>query len=227
MAGKKESITLKEFKKVTLVVKIVGDSDLILCKKARSYEMREVFKQSHEKGTEIPPELDQPYCLWERLITSIHWERPIEFHDDDHSRYTEEEWNKYMTENRPCILGKAFQDSFKEAFVSCGFKESTGKAGTDFRRTIIFKQLNPVDFAKVGYTQHLAQTSGISNTNVLTQANVFSGWSVELQVTFLAVAFPKETILNLITCAGEFIGVGSRRGEGYGRYHIETVTEIK
>lgn len=227
MASKKESITLSTFKKGTLIVNIVGDSELILCAKTRSYELAEIFKQSHPKGTKIPDKFLQEYNLWEKLITSIHWEKPIEFHDDDWSLYTEEEWNKYMSDNRPCILGKAFQDSLKEAFVSCGFKESTGKAGTDFKRTIMFSPLIPISFTQAGYTQHLAQTSGLNRTNVLTQANVFSGWGAELRINYLETAFPKATILDLVACAGDFIGVGSRRGEGYGRYHVESVMEIK
>ena len=37
-------------------------------------------------------------------------------------------------------------------------------------------------------------------------------------------AFPKQTIIELFNMAGTFIGVGSRRGEGYGRFHV---TEVK
>jgi len=217
-------IHASEIKTKEMVVHIVGDSDLILCAKSRSYEREEMFKQSHPKGTKIPAEYQQNYNLWEKLITSIHWQNPIVFHDDDYSLYTEEEWTDYMKNNKPCILGKAFQDSLKEAFISCGFKDSTGKAGTDFKRTINFETVTPVDFATAGYDQHLAQTSGLSRTNVLTQQNVFYGWSADVKLSYLEVAFPKETILDLFTCAGKFIGIGARRGEGYGRYHIETVT---
>ena len=205
---------------------IQGDSDLILRKKERSYEREEVFRQSHPKGTKIPAALQQDYNLWEKLITSLHWEKPIEFHDDDYSLYTEDEWKKYMEENRPCILGKSFMESLKEAFISCGFKESTGKAGSDFRRTISFKTLTPITFAKAGYDQHLVQTSGLSRTNVLTQQNVFSGWSADVEITYLESAFPQKTILELLQTAGHFIGIGARRGEGYGRYHISQVREL-
>ena len=137
--------------------------------------------------------------------------------------YTEEEWNDYMVNNVPCILGKAFQDSLKEAFISCGFKDSTGKNGSDLKRTVSFKPLNPVRFAEVGFDQHLAQTSGMSRTNVLTQQNVFKGWTCDIEVSYLETAFPKETILEIFNCAGRFIGVSSRRCEGYGQYHIAQV----
>ena len=228
MAKKKEEkvFQFEQIKEGRMIVTIQGDFDLILCKKSRSYEREEVFKQSHPKGTKIPAALQQDYNLWEKLITSIHWEKPIEFHDDDYSLYTEDEWKKYMEENRPCILGKAFMESLKEAFISCGFKESTGKAGSDFRRTISFKTLTPITFAKAGYDQHLAQTSGLSRTNVLTQQNVFSGRSADVEITYLESAFPQETILELLQTAGHFIGIGARRGEGYGRYHISQIREL-
>ena len=209
-----------------MTVHIVGDSDLILCAKSRSYIREEVFKQSHPKGTKIPAKYQQDYNLWEKLITSIHWLNPIEFHDDDYSKYTEEEWNRYMTENKPCILANSWMGSFNEAFISCGFKDSTGKAGTDLKRTISFETLTPISFARAGYDQHLAQTSGLSRTNVLTQQNVFSGWTADVEVHYLPIAFPKETVLAIMQCAGSFIGVGARRKEGYGRYEVTNVKEM-
>lgn len=218
---KEITITELPIKKVTFT--LVGDTDLILCKKARSFERQEIFKQSHPKGTKIPAEYQQPYSLWERLITSIHWLNPIEFHDDNHELYTEEEWKHYMETNKPCIIGKAFKDSMKEAFISCGFKESTGKNGTDYMRTTRISEINPISFVQAGYDQHLAMTSGLSRVNVLTQQNVFNGWTCDITITFLESAIPLSTITELLTAAGTFIGIGSRRGEGYGRYHISSI----
>lgn len=208
---------------VTLEIDIVGDSDLILCKKARSYELPEIFKQSHPKGTEMPEMYLQPYNMWEKLITSIHWLKPIEFHDEDWALYTEEEWQKYMRENSPCILGKAFKDSLGEAFISLGFKDSTGKNATDFKRCTEFKQICPITFVKAGYDQHLAMTSGLSRTNVLTQQNVFNGWKCTVEVELFTPTLPVETFKSMFEASGKFIGIGSRRSEGYGRYHIEEV----
>lgn len=221
--AKTEVITLNPIKTSNFTVVIEGTSDLVLRKKSRSFELSEMFKQSHPKGTQMPPELNQPYNLWEHLITSIHWQKPITLHDDDWSLYTEEEWNDYMTNNTPLILGKAFQDSLKEAFISCGFKESTGKAGTDFRRTVSIAPTVPVKYANVTGDEHLAMTSGLNRVNVLTQANVFSGWRCEIPIVALESAFPKKTIIELFDMAGTFIGIGSRRGEGFGRYKVVDV----
>lgn len=235
MARKKEVVVpvetgtmeINSIKVRSMIVKIEGDSDLILCKKARSYEREEIEKQSHPKGYKIPAEFQQPYNIWEKLITSIHWEKPITYHDEDYGLYSEKEWQNYMATNRPCVLGKAFQESLKEAFISCGFKDSTGKNGSDLKRTVSFQAKVPISFAQAGYSQHLAQTSGMSRTNVLSQQNYFTGWSAEIKINYLETAFPKETLVELIQCAGKFIGLGARRGEEYGRYHVVSVTDME
>lgn len=219
-ASETNSIIMEPVTVGTLTLRLVGDSDLVLCKKARSFELVELYKQSNPKGTKMPKALTQPYNMWEKLITSVHWMNPIEYHDDDWSLYTQEEWENYMKTNTPYILGKAFKDSIKEAFISCGFKNGTGKNGTDLLRTTRFRQKNPVAFESVSPDQHLAMTSGLSRVNVLTQQNVFTNWECELEITFLPSEFPKETLIDLIRTSGMFIGVGSRRGEDYGRYHI-------
>ena len=218
-------ISLETLKPKTMIVSIAGTEDLILCAKARSYEREEVFKQSHPKGTKIPKEYQQDYNQWEKLITSIHWLNPIEYHDDDYSLYTEDEWLRYMKENKPCVLANAWMGSFSEAFISCGYKDATGKNGTDMKRTVSFKRLTPINFAQAGYDLHLAQTSGLSRTNVLTQQNQFSGWSADVEINYLDVTFPKETVLAIMQSAGAFIGIGARRKEGYGRFEITSVKE--
>ena len=229
MAKKKETtttestISIEAIRTTKMRVKLIGTSDLILNKKARSFEREEIFKQSHPKGTKIPSNIQQPYNMWEKLITSINWRDPIVYHDEDYSLYTEEEWKDYMENNAPCILGKAFQESFKETFISCGFKDSTGKSGADLKRTVSVSVKNPITFVQAGYDQHLAMTNGLNKVNVLTQQNQFTGWTCDIEIAFLDGTFPKETILTLVQMSGNFIGVGSRRGEGYGRYTIGIV----
>lgn len=222
--AKKEEITIEAARTETLRMKLVGDEELVLCGKARSYEIPEIFKQSHPKGTKLPDKYNQPFCLWEKLITSIHWEKPVVFHDDDYTLYTEEEWHGYLKNNRPCILAKAWTESFKEAFISCGFKDSTGKSGADLRRTVsIAHRLTPVSFAEAYYDMHLVPNNTMAHTNVLNVPTCFRGWTCEIDVNFLKVAFPRETIIEMVQTAGQFIGIGSRRGDGFGRYHVEEV----
>lgn len=221
-----KKITIEATNKKTIKLHLVGTTPLILCKKCQSFEEQELFKQSHPKGTKLPARYDQPYNLFERLITSIHWENEIEKFDD-YSLYTEEMWEELMRTNRPCILAKSFKDSLAEAFKSFGYKQSTKMDGTDLKRSLkIVNYKNPITFAKVGYDQHLAMTKALSRANVLTQQNVFEGWEMDLIVSHVDSVFPTNTIVNIFQNAGEFIGVGSRRGEEYGRYIIESVEFI-
>ena len=41
------------------------------------------------------------------------------------------------------------------------------------------------------------------------------------------IVFPYETIVSLVDTAGKYIGIGSQRKNGMGRYHIENVEVIK
>lgn len=222
MATKTKTVALEPVKQTTIKVELIGTSDLILNKKARSYERSEVWKQTNPKGSKMPKELDQDYNLWEHLITSLTWDKPIEFHDTDYSLYTEDEWRSYMKTNAPCILSAAFMGAMGEAFKTFGFKDSTGKAGTDFKRAINFMSPKfPIKFCEATYEQKLVPTTGITRTNVVAQYNVFKGWSCEIELACADIVFPIDTIVDLISTTGRFIGVGTQRKAGYG--HWETV----
>lgn len=224
--AKKDIITLETLKTERISLTLVGTSDLILNKKARSFERAELFKQNSPKGTKLPEGLTQPYCLWEKLCTSVTWEKPIEFFDSDWTQYTEEYWQKLMQENRPCILNRAFTGSFKETFITF-YKELTGKTGADFSRAVnVVNIKTPVDFASVTYSQHLTPNNSVNHTNVVAQYNIFSGWSCELEIEYVSSVFPRDTLIEIVNSAGMFIGIGTRRAEGYGRYKVNGVSVI-
>lgn len=226
--GKEKVMRIEELKVTRLTVELVGDSDLILHKKSRAYEREQVWVQSHVKGSAVPQEYKSTENVWEKLITSITWENTITFHDDNCDLYTEDEWKEYMNTNRPCILAPAFYKSFSEAFKTFGFKESTKKAGTDFQRALTLEKSKfPVTFAAVTPEQKLVPNGGINNQNVICCENVFSGWSCTIQLVVPDVVFPYETVLAVIQCAGKYIGIGTQRKYGFGRYHIEKVMTSK
>lgn len=228
--AREESRTLlmDEVKMTIIQAELIGTSDLILNKESRSYEESEKYKQTHPKGTVMPKALDQPYCLWEHLITSVTWDKPIVFHDDDYSKYTEEEWRGYMRNNNPCILSAAFAGAMGEAFKTFGYKDATGKAGTDFRRAIVFTSpKHKITFDSYDYAQHLVPNNGINRTNVVAQYNVFSGWRCELELACADVVFPYETIVDLIRTTGKFIGIGTQRKNGYGHWDLGNVSVIR
>lgn len=222
-----KEIKLKPIKEKHIRLLLVGDSDLILHKKSRSFELSEIWKQSHEKGSKLPDKFLKKN-KWESFITSITWEHPIDFHDDDISLYTEDEWKYYMENNRPCILSYAFKKSFAMAFKSLGFKESTKKDGTDIERGITFsRRINPIDFAKVTPETSLVPNNTQARTNVISYKNIFSGWSCEIDFWVPDIYFPIETIIDLVQTTGRYIGVGTARKNGYGRFHIGNASVSK
>ena len=190
-----KNIKIEPIKETTMSVKLVGDTDLILNGRSRQYVMSEVWKQSHDKGSEMPAIYRQSKNMWEQRITSIHWKNPIEYHDDDISLYTEEEWNKYMNENQPCILAMAFAKSFKECFLTF-FRDSTGKKGTDLSRALnMGGSVFPIDFVSVRIEDSIVPTTGLGSTSVISSVNVFSGWSCEIVVSCADIVFPPETLV--------------------------------
>lgn len=226
--AKAKSFTIEPLKETTLKLELIGDTDLILHKRSRYYEQAECWKQAHDKGTKMPEIYNQSKNIWEGLITGIHWEKPIEFHDGDISLYTQEEWESYMKDNRPCILTQAFKKAFTETFITF-FKDSTGKKGTDIKRSLSMAgSICPVNFESVEVVSNIVPTSGISASPVLCSSNVFHNWRTTIEVSCPDIVFPHETVLQLIETSGKYIGIGTQRANGNGRYHInpENVTVI-
>lgn len=226
--AKAKSFTIEPLKETTLRLELIGDTDLILHKRSRYYEQAECWKQAHDKGTKMPEIYNQSKNIWEGLITGIHWEKPIEFHDEDISLYTQEEWESYMKDNRPCILTQAFKKAFTETFITF-FKDSTGKKGTDIKRSLSMAgSICPVTFSDVEVVSNIVPTSGISASPVLCSSNVFHNWRTTIEVSCPDIVFPHETVLQLIETSGKYIGIGTQRANGNGRYHInpENVTII-
>lgn len=218
--AKKYSFTIETLSTTTLKMELIGDTPLILHAKSRYYEMSECWKQNHDKGSKMPEIYRQGKNLWEGLITGIHWEKPIEYHDENIMLYTEEEWKHYMETNRPCILAQAFKKSFKESFVTF-LKESTGKNGTDITRALSVDEfIHPIKFASVYIESSIVPTKVVGGSSVVCNANVFENWSTEITISCPDAVFPVETIIQLIETTGKYIGIGSQRANGYGRYHI-------
>lgn len=226
MTRKQKNITIEPIKETRMKVELVGDSDLILHKKSREWERREVWKQNHEKGAEPPAAYKTKIPIMEQLITSITWEKPINFHDENLDLYTEEELDYYLKNNRPCILAVAFYRSFAESFITF-FKDSIKKNGTDLARALnMRKTIFPVDLEGARVEQKLVPNNGKDKTNVVCNQLVFSGWKCEIDISCADIVFPYETVLSIINTAGSYIGIGTQRKYGYGRYHIGNVDII-
>lgn len=226
--AKEKVISVEPLKENIITMDLVGDTDLMLHARSRYYVQCEVWKQSHDKGSEPPAIYKQGKNIWEPLITSIHWEKPIQFHDEDISLYSEEEWKEYIENNRPCILTYAFVKSFKESFITF-FKDTTGRAGTDFSRSVNLEgSICPVDFTSARIENSIVPTMGAGKgAPVLASCNVFNGWKTKITVSCPQIVFPLETLIQIISTTGKYIGIGTQRANGFGRYHIENVTVVK
>ena len=129
--------------------------------------------------------------------------------------------------NRPCILTSAFVKSFKESFITF-YKDSTGRAGTDFSRGVnISGSIVPVDFATARIEEAIVPTmGGGKGAPVYCGCNVFSGWKTEIVISCPKVVFPLDTLVQIVATSGKYIGIGTQRMNGYGRYHISNATII-
>lgn len=231
-ARKKEmDIFIEHPKETILKVELVGTSDLILNKKSRSFERYWTWLQTHDDGEKVPSDIDtnkKNYNIWEHLITSITWLETNPYVFDDYSKYTEEMWHDLMTNNAPCILSAAFKGSMGETFTTFGFKDSTNRAGTDLKRAVNFTAPKfPVTFAAVEYEQKLVPNTGINKTNVVAQYNLFHGWKCRVEIACADIVFPSKTIIELLSTAGKYVGVGTQRKNGYGRWKLGNIEEIK
>lgn len=224
MAKAKEvTIKLEPIKKITVRMEIIGDTDLMLNCMSRQTKKIMIFQQENPKKTPLPPVLEQDSNPWESIITSIHWLNPIEYHDEDISLYSQEEWEKYMKENKPCILSQAFIKSFKQAVIT--LFSSSGLKGTDLKRTLVSMQkLYPIEFAENRIYKNIVSTNEDgSGSPVLCECNIFSGWTTTVEFSAPQTIFTAKSLLNVVQATGEFIGIGTQRANGYGRYHIGKV----
>lgn len=195
----------------TMVVTIVGDSDLVLNK------MNDVTaKQLTDARKDKAKSLDKPN-QWETIITAMHWR------DGKPTDFSEEGLKKALKENAPCITTFGLKKSFADSVV----RNDVDKYSTKFNATVNVNGqggLVPIKFA-----QHFVDEKLMSpkkGAPVLVNLNRFVGWSADVTIQYLETAYSTEQILNIITLAGFGIGIGSGRSSGYGRYHIENIQVI-
>lgn len=229
MRKKDTRLVIEPAKQEILKMELCGTTDLILHKRHRSFELAQMWKLSHPLGAVPPKHLsDTTHRVWEHLITTITWRDPIVFHDDDFDLYTEDEWKYYMENNAPCILNIAFIKSMGQAFKTFGYKTKLKKDGTDLARAVSpIRTMSPITFATVSPKSKLVPTGGINSADVMMSYNQFSGWKCNLELLLAGDVFPPETVIEVLATTGKFIGVGTQRKEGYGRWEIKNAELIR
>lgn len=196
----------------TAIIKIVGDSDLIL-NKPNDVVTRQLTAQRKGKAKDLA----EPN-VWEIKMTAIHWLNgtPTDF--------SEEGMKHALTENVPCLTAFGFKKSFCQAVT----RNKIDTYSTSFDATVnvvgVGDGLVPVKFATHSIDEKLMSPK--KGAPVLVYLNRFSGWSAELTIKYMETSYSLEQIINIINLAGFGLGIGSGRTSGYGRYHIESVAEV-
>lgn len=212
--AKKEavSIELKPINFSTATFHIVGDTDLEL-NKMNDPTARALTdaRKGKAKAKEVPN-------YWEEVITAIHWR------DGKPKEFTEESLKDALKNNAPCITAFGFKKSLGEAVTRNGIDHYSTKL--DATINIIAKGgLIPIKFATHEIVEKLMSPK--RGAPVLSKINRFSGWSADITIQFLDTAYSVEQLTDIVRMAGFGIGIGSgRRGDGYGRYSIESVDYV-
>lgn len=206
-----ETIEIKRIETKQVIVKIVGDGDLIL-NKMNDVSTRQLTGQRKNKAKdmEVPNE-------WEQIITAMHWR------DGKPTDFSENGLIDALKNNAPCITAFGLKKSFGDAVV----RNEIDKYKTKFDNSlnIVAKgNLIPIKFTEHYVDEKLMAPK--KGSPVLVRMNRFSGWSAEFTIQFTENVYSLEQIINIINLAGFGLGIGSGRTSGYGRYHVSAVKAI-
>ena len=218
MAGKKievENVVVPKLRLDTVMVHIVGDSDLILNKKTDS-TFRELTaadrKLAHKQEESERNE-------WEDAITALHWRDPRPY--SDKAECTEEMFYRMLQDNAPCISAHGLRESWKSCVVRAGIDTYSTKF--DFQVSIRQK-LIPIKFAAYQRDILAMPQKGIGGGMLTAKLHRFSGWEADIPVTYIkGGTYSLSAIVSIIEYAGYGLGIGSGTKSEYGRYHVEDV----
>lgn len=211
MAKKVETktIELQQINPKRIIVSIEGDSDLVL-NKMNDVSTRQLTDQRKNKAKSIEKPNE-----WEQIITSIHWlnGKPNEF--------SEESLKDALENNAPCLTAFGLKKSFGQAVTRTEIAQYATKF--DASVNIIGKRdrLVPIKFAEHHIDEKLMSPK--KGAPVFVRLNRFSGWSAEIEISYIDNVYSEDQIVNIVNLAGFGIGIGSGRSSGYGRYHVTDV----
>lgn len=212
-AKSENTITVTRLETETILIKLVGDSDLILNKMTDS-TAREMTADDRKKAH---AEEENTRNVWEDAITALHWRDPKPYKDK--IECTEEMFlDMLYKSNAPCISAHGLKESWKSAVVRMGLDTYSTKF--DFQVNIN-RDLLPITFA-VYERDVKAMKQKQGNSMLTAKLHRFSGWECIVPVTYIKNGvYGLSTILTVIENAGFGLGIGSGTKSGFGRYHIE------
>lgn len=207
-----KTIEIRPISPKRIIVNIEGDSDLIL-NKMNDVSTRQLTDERKDKAKN----LEKPN-EYEQIITAIHWlnGKPTDF--------TEAGLQDALTNNAPCITAFGLKKSFGQAVVRNEIDTYATKFDASVNVIGIGDGLIPVRFAEHHVDEKLMSPK--RGAPILVRLNRFSGWSAEIEISYIDNVYSEEQILNIVNLAGFGIGIGSGRSSGFGRYHVTAVRAV-
>lgn len=193
-------------------VKITGDTPLMLSKYTRGTISALTDKQTG-KADKGRKNVDKFYEVIER----IHWLDPLP--PENEMIYDEQELNRLLTENKPCVLGTAIWKSVLSTVVRCGFDTYSTKLKATFR---VLDDKVPIEFGKMVIDERIVP-SKTGQKPILTYRPVFHDWSAKFRICFTEDVYSSEQIFAFLNQSGFSGGIGTcRPGTSgfYGMFHV-------
>ena len=210
-AAKEEMISLDKINVKYALIRIEGDTDLVL-NKMNARNERKLRAEDRNKINERPNR-------WEDIITAIHWRDPLPC-TDTYTQCDEAMMQQLIANNAPCISAFGLKKNICDAVVRNEINKYKTKIDIAVR-ILSHNGLVPIRFASWRPEDKIMSPQNGSPINVV--LNVFSGWSAEFEIGYTDHVFSFEQIVNIINLAGFGLGIGSGRSSGYGRYHVASV----
>ena len=225
MATKKSTeVTIKPIREETTVIRLIGDTPLIVHK--WDVKMKRMLKagQAAYGSSDITEKAEHP-GMYESFINSMYWIK------GKPSEYTEEAFVNAL-EN-----GAEFGfrvESFKQAAIDAAYTKKwiPNKKGV---KGLFFIEPDAVD--EEGYQlvklqgdwpvmrEDVVILSGMSRTPDLRWRGQFTNWFVDLRIRYDADGvYTLQDIINMLNAGGHYNGVGEYRPEKdgqFGMYHVE------
>lgn len=216
-ASKDNTIQIKRLETETVLIKLVGDTDLVLNKMTAS-TTREMTAEDRKQAHTDELARDKYHGEWEDRVTALHWRDPVNAHALED--YSEELFYELLEKNAPCISAHGLKESWKSAVVRMGLDQYSTKFSFQVN---IQKELLPITFAQYELDVKPMPQKGLGGGMLTAKLHRFVGWECLVPVTFIkGGTYAEGTIFSVIENAGFGLGIGSGCSSGHGRYHIST-----
>lgn len=204
-----------------LKLHLVGDTEIIINKPSvPTNRYLAAFDRKKQKVWE-----SQHFNQWEEIITSVYWAKPIVYQG---KTYRETELNSVACEDMLNVLLSENVPAFSSYGLWQSFGESVLRFGYDIKKVDFFanvQRLNPGKDVEITFANHewkeVLLSPGFRKPKTVQYHNHFYGWQGDIVLQVNENTIKIDTVTEVVEMAGKFLGIGSSRNLGFGRYHIE------